>query len=78
MAEFVRENIFYKFGFLREIVTDKGAQFTTSLIEYLMKKHPIKHMPSTAYPPQENGQVEVTEIAWEKILTKVVSNNRKY
>jgi len=56
VVEFIRENIFYKFGFPREIVTDQGAQFTSSLIKYLMKQHHIKHQTSIAYHPQENGQ----------------------
>lgn len=36
VAEFMRENIFYKFGFPREIITDQGEKFTSSLIEDLI------------------------------------------
>src|ERR1700722_10721401 len=77
VAEFLRENIFYKFGYPREIVTDQGSQFTSNLLEYLLAHHRIKHRTSTPYHPQANGQVEVTNRALEGILTKVVSSGRK-
>eukprot|EP00253_Pinus_taeda_P016480 PITA_16480 len=72
-----RENIFYKFGYPRELVIDQGSQFTSNLIEDLLAYHKIKHKTSTPYHPQENGQVEVTNRALEEILTMVVSSNRK-
>ena len=57
VAEFLRENIFYKFGYPRELVTDQGSQFTSNLIEDLLSHHKIKHRTSTPYHPQANGQV---------------------
>eukprot|EP00253_Pinus_taeda_P030152 PITA_30152 len=77
VAEFSRENIFYKFGYPRELVTDQGSQFTSNLIEDLLAHHKIKHRTSTPYHPQANGQVEVTNRALERILTKVVSSSRR-
>eukprot|EP00253_Pinus_taeda_P014367 PITA_14367 len=71
------ENIFYKFGYPKELVTDQGSQFTSNLIEDLLAHHKIKHRTSTPYHPQANGQVEVTDRALEKIFTKVVSSSRK-
>eukprot|EP00253_Pinus_taeda_P014627 PITA_14627 len=72
-----RENIFDKFGYPRELVTDQGSQFTSNLIEDFLAHHKIKHRTSTPYHPQANGQVEVTNRALEGILTKVVSSSRK-
>jgi len=43
-----------------------------------MKQNHIKQKKSTAYHPQENGKVEVTNWALENILTKVISSSRKY
>ena len=77
VAEYLRENIFYKFGYPRELVTDQGSQFTSNLIEDLLSHHKIKHINSTSYHPQANGQIEVTNRAMEEILTKVVSSSRK-
>ena len=77
VAEFLRENIFYKFGYPRELVTDQGIQLTSSMIEELLKHHKIKHRTSTPHHPQANGKVEVTNRALDNILTKVVNKNRK-
>eukprot|EP00253_Pinus_taeda_P034082 PITA_34082 len=55
IVEFLRENIFYKFGYLRELVTNQGSQFTSNLIEYLLTHHKIKHITFTPYHPQANG-----------------------
>ena len=48
VAEFLRENIFYKFGYLRELVTDQESQFTSNLVEDLLTHHKIKHLTSTS------------------------------
>eukprot|EP00253_Pinus_taeda_P002647 PITA_02647 len=77
VADFLRENIFYKFGYPRELVTDQGSQFTSNLIGDLLAHHKIKHRASTPYHPQANGQVEVTNRELEGILTKVVRSSRK-
>lgn len=55
VAELLRENIFYKFGYPRELVTDQDNQFTSNMIEYLLSQHKIKHRTSTPYHPQANG-----------------------
>lgn len=77
VAKCLRENVFYKFGYPGEIVTDQGVQFTSHLIENMLRRHHIKHRKSTSYRPQANRQVEVTNRALEGILTKVVNRNRK-
>jgi len=55
VAKFLTENIFYKFGYPRELVTDQGSQFTSNLIEDLLTHHKIKHRTSTPYHLQGNG-----------------------
>lgn len=53
--ELLMENFFYTFGYPREIVTDQGVQFTSHLIENILRQYHIKHITSIAYLPQENG-----------------------
>jgi len=77
VAKFLWENVFYKFGYPRELVIDQGSQFTSNMIKDLLGQHKIKHRTSTPYHPQTNGQVEVTNRALGDILTKVVSSSRK-
>ena len=78
VVEFLRENVFYKFGYPRELVTDQGSQFTCNMIEDLLSQHKIKHTTSTPYHPQDNCQLEVNNRELEGILTKVVSSRKKY
>eukprot|EP00253_Pinus_taeda_P006692 PITA_06692 len=77
VVEFLTENVFYKFGYPRELVIDQGSQFTSNMIEEMLRHHKIKHRTSTPYHPQANEQVDVTNRALEGILTKVVSSSRK-
>jgi len=77
VAKFLRENIFYKFGYPMEIVTDQGTKITSNFIEDLTRQHHINHKTSTSYHSQAHGKVEVINKALENILTKVVSNNMK-
>ena len=77
MVEFLRENVFYKFGYPKELVIDQGSQFTSNMIEELLSHHKIKHSTSTPYHLQANGQVELTNKALKSILTMVVSSSRK-
>eukprot|EP00253_Pinus_taeda_P006412 PITA_06412 len=55
VVEFLRENIFYKFGYPRELVIDQGSQFTSNLIEDVLTHHKIKHRTSTPYHLKSNG-----------------------
>lgn len=61
----------------REIVTDRGTQFTSRLVQEIIDKYKIKHIGSTPYHPQVNGQVEPTNKRLEGIMTKIVARNRK-
>lgn len=61
-----------KYGVLRELFIDQGAQFTSNLITKLMKEYNIKHWKSSPYHPQTNGQTKVTNWEIETILTKIV------
>eukprot|EP00253_Pinus_taeda_P019960 PITA_19960 len=71
VAEFLRENIFCKLGYPKELVTDQGSQFTSNLIEDLLTHHRIKHMTSTPSHLQANGLVEATwayNTAWKTTI----------
>jgi hypothetical protein len=77
VVAFLQECIFSRFGYPREIVTNQGPQFTSRIIEEIMKEHNIHHRKSTPYHPQANGQAEVTNQELENILTIEISMNKK-
>ena len=77
VVSFLYEDIFTRFGVPREIVTDQGSQFTSNLMEKLMEEYKIKHIKSTPYHPQANGQVESTNKVIEAIITKTVHLHRR-
>jgi hypothetical protein len=77
VVNFLFEEIFVRFGVLREIVIDQGEQFNSKMVKDLARKYQIKHQKSTPYHPQANGQVESTNKTLEAIMTKIVQINRK-
>jgi transposase InsO family protein len=74
---FLQKNIFSIFGVPREITIDQGPQFTSNLIERIMKQHNIHHMKYSPYHPQANGKLEVTNMELENILTKTIIMHKK-
>ena len=49
VASFLFEDIFTHFGVPREIVTDQGTQFTSSMVQKIVEECKIKHIKSTLY-----------------------------
>lgn len=77
VLNFLFEEICSKYGTLRDIISNGGAQFTSQMIEKLLEKYGIKHKIKTPYHPRANGQVESTNKVLENILTKTVSSHRQ-
>ncbi|GJT45218.1 uncharacterized protein Tco_0953933 [Tanacetum coccineum] len=77
VADFVKANIFSRFGTPRAIISDRGTHFCNRVMEALLKKYNVTHRVSTAYHPQTNGQAEVSNREIKSILEKTVNPNRK-
>ncbi|XP_050150502.1 uncharacterized protein LOC126625454 [Malus sylvestris] len=60
VADFIRTNIFARFGMPRVIISDGGSHFCNRTIEALLRKYSVTHKVSTPYHPQTNGQAEVS------------------
>ena len=52
--------IFPRFGVPRVVISDGGTHFINKVFQGLLKKNGVKHKVATAYHPQTNGQVEVS------------------
>ena len=77
VANFLFEEIFARYGTPREIVSDRGSQFTSQMTEKVMQKYGAKHRVTTPYHPQANRQVESTNKVLENMLTKTVASHRR-
>ncbi|CAN6685907.1 unnamed protein product [Malus baccata var. baccata] len=77
VADFVKTNIFSRFGMPRVLISDGGSHFCNRSIEALLKKYHVMYKVSTPYHPQTNGQAEVSNREIKQILEKTVGPNRK-
>ncbi|CAN6580885.1 unnamed protein product [Malus baccata var. baccata] len=77
VADFVKTNIFARFGMPRVFISDGGSHFCNRTIEALLKKYNVTHKVSTPYHPQTNGQAEVSNREIKQILEKIMGPTRK-
>ena len=54
--QFLRSNIFSRFGTSRALITDNGTHFFNKMIDKVLKKYGVRHLTSLAYHPQSNRQ----------------------
>jgi hypothetical protein len=77
VVEFLKKNIFQRFGTPRAIISDRGTHFVNKSLENLFKSYHVTHKVSTAYHPQTNGQADVSNREMKSIIKNVVNPNRK-
>ncbi|XP_072076606.1 uncharacterized protein [Arachis hypogaea] len=77
VVSFIRNNIVCRYGSPRAIVSDQGSHFCNRKVEALLKRYGLLHKVATAYHPQTNGQVEVSNREIKRILEKVVNLQKK-
>ncbi|CAN6725357.1 unnamed protein product [Malus baccata var. baccata] len=77
VADFVKTNIFARFGMPRVLISDGGSHFCNRTIEALLKKYGVTHKVATSYHPQTSGQAEVSNREIKQILEKTVGPNPK-
>ncbi|CAN6562571.1 unnamed protein product [Malus baccata var. baccata] len=77
VLNFLKNEIFCRFGTPRAIISDGGSHFCNKPFESLMKKYNINHKVATPYHPQTSGQVEISNREIKNILMKTVSPTRR-
>ncbi|KAL5550248.1 hypothetical protein UlMin_000424 [Ulmus minor] len=77
VINFLKKNIFSRFGTPRAIISDGGKHFCNNQFETLLQKYGVTHRIATPYHPQTSGQVEVSNRELKRILEKTVNNSRK-
>ena len=68
VIKFLKKNIFTRFGTPRAIISDGGTHFCNRYFDALLSKYGVTHKVATAYHPQSNGQVEVSNREIKRIL----------
>ncbi|XP_028199528.1 uncharacterized protein LOC114384045, partial [Glycine soja] len=77
VVDFVRSNLFCRFGVPRAIVSDQGTHSCNRSMYSLLKKYRVVHRISTPYHPQTNGQAEISNREIKRILEKIMQSNKK-
>ncbi|MCG7875094.1 MAG: RNase H-like domain-containing protein [Candidatus Thiodiazotropha endolucinida] len=68
-------DIFCRIGFPQEMLTDMGAQFTSSLMNELCRLISLKQLTTTPYHPICNGLVERLNGSLKTILKRICAEN---
>ncbi|XP_028092628.1 uncharacterized protein LOC114292813 [Camellia sinensis] len=72
VANFIKENIIYRFGIPEVMLSNNGIVVVNCHVERLLDTYQIKHHKSTSYYPQGNGQAEATNKTLIRILSKIM------
>jgi hypothetical protein len=71
ITQFLYEEIITRHGIPNQATSDHGTEFCNELIETLARNYQIKHIRTTAYHPQGNGQTERVNRTLKDILSKI-------
>nr|GEV51985.1 reverse transcriptase domain-containing protein [Tanacetum cinerariifolium] len=70
------KSLFARFGTPRAIISDRGTYYCNDQFAKVMLKYGVTHHLATAYHPQTNGQVEVSNRGLKRILERTIGENR--
>lgn len=77
VADFILLNIICRHGAPYNIISDRGTQFLSEVVENLLKKLGVIHNTSSGYHPQTNGLTEKFNETLANMLSMYVSSNQK-
>ncbi|XP_028061730.1 uncharacterized protein LOC114265169 [Camellia sinensis] len=76
VTNFIRENIIYRFGLPKVMLSNNGTPFVNLHVGRLLDAYKIKHHKSSPYCPQGNGQAEATNKILIRILSKMMDETK--
>ncbi|XP_071932997.1 uncharacterized protein [Coffea arabica] len=77
VTEFLRSNIFVRFGMPRAVVSDRGTHFCNKTVAALFRKYDVLHKVAAPHHLQTNDQAEVSNREIKSILEKMVRPDGK-
>ncbi|CAM8987216.1 unnamed protein product [Rhodiola kirilowii] len=77
VVDFLRTNIFCRYGVPKAIISDQGTHFCNRMMAATLRHYHVHHRTSTTYHPQTNGQAEISNREIKGILEKMVKPTRK-
>src|SRR3954469_4641072 len=72
IASFIYDDIICRHGVPNILTSDNGTEFVNELITTLNNVYKIRHIKSTAYHPQGNGQTERANQTLKNLLAKLI------
>ncbi|KAL7605388.1 hypothetical protein Lser_V15G17713 [Lactuca serriola] len=72
VVDFVKKNIFARFGTPKAIISDRGTHFCNRTLEAVLKKYGVTHQVSTTYHSQTNGQADASNKQIKGIIEKTI------
>jgi len=58
VVKFLHQDIICRHGVPEEITSDRGTEFLNNLVKEFERTYHLKHIKTTAYHPQGNGETE--------------------
>ena len=75
IARAIFEKVFCIFGFIEQLVTDNGGEFSNNVLELALSYMKVKHRKVTAFRPSANGLIEKLNRTLIEILRSQVQDN---
>lgn len=77
ITDFLIQDIFCRFGSVKEIISDRGTVFTARRVQEIIRWFGAKAIHTSAFHPQTNGLVERFNRTLLAMLSKYVSSNQR-
>ncbi|XP_020081405.1 uncharacterized protein LOC109705053 [Ananas comosus] len=77
VVKFFKENILYRFGVPRRIISDNGTAFRSFKVNRFATQHKIDWRYSSIYNARANGLAEAFNKTLTKLLKKIIGKNQK-
>lgn len=77
LATFLIEEVFFRYGMPRVILSDKNKTYSTQLMQEIYREFETRHISTTAYHPQTNGLTERFNRTLANMLSMYVSQNHR-